>query len=343
MRLLTFAYQGEAQCFIHEFKHKILEYCSLDYYQNNDSILLITGEGVQSATEKVAIILSHFKGEIKQIFNFGIAGALTRTLNKNDIVEIRTSYRSQNKQLMFKSFTDKKAVSVYDCITADERILSDEQAQSHSNFAQIVDRELWGISSAAFNYGLSVHSYKLISDHAGNETSCFDIKHQALTFSEQLYTFYQSLNFAETNKNTESTELLSTDFYCSLSQERKLKSLLETLTLKYQKSENEILSDELLNKIITSEKNRKKRTILLLESLELTLNPFQSELENSLKSIIKPFTDIQSKVKFTKHYENNDFELSMRIEHEKHLVKFKDAIEQFDYTALISLLNGESK
>ena len=101
MRLLTFAYQGEAQCFIGPLKHKIISYCSVDYYENDSIILLITGEGVQSASEKVAIILAHFIGQITEVYNFGIAGALTQKLTIDEIYQIRTSYRSHNDEMSF--------------------------------------------------------------------------------------------------------------------------------------------------------------------------------------------------------------------------------------------------
>jgi nucleoside phosphorylase len=343
MRLITFAYQGEAQCFLSSLKHKVIEYCSIDYYENEDTIVLITGEGVQLASEKVSILLAHFSGQIKEIYNFGIAGALTKTINKDEIIQIRTSYRAQQEKMIFKSFTNSECNGAIDCVTADERVLTDDVAAYHSNFAQIVDRELWGISSAASHYGLNVNSYKLISDHAGNETSCFDIKNQAFEYSEMLFNFYSGLNISESVQSVKTTELLPSEFHCSISQERKLNNLLDTLKLKKNTSNEEILNATLVKEIIEKEKNRKKRTILLLEQLELELNPFQAELEKKISKIVKPFSDIQARLKFTKHYENNHFELSMKIEHELHLNKLKDAIESFNYEEINCLLNGDSE
>lgn len=339
MRLLTFAHRGEAQTFVRLSTHKTLS-GKLSYYQSDDLLFLITGEGVQSTTEQVSAMCGHFYGKITEIMNFGIAGSLSETLQVGNIYPIRTSYGYAESRVQFKSFTSSSS-STIDCITSNNRILSDKDAHTLSCFAQVVDRELWAIASVAQLFNIPFSSYKLISDIAGDQTECFNIKHKAEEYSDKLYDYFAALETPISEEKNEADIELPKAFHVSVSQKRRIIQHLNALSVKEKKSFQELIAEIDTDQIIENEPITKRRTEHFIQALEAKLNPFEASFKHSLSVLVRPLEEIQCKVQFDKHFENDHFQISMRIEHEKHIEKLKQALTELDYAKIKTLLNGE--
>ena len=146
--LLLFAHRGEAQAFLKHWHLQPRAFAVDGLYASNQIMLCITGEGVQSASERAAVVCGAFYGEISEVVNLGVAGALASSLTVGSFCEIRTVYRESAGDIVFKTFTSAApADTTIDCITADQRVLSTAYADRLRAFAPLVDRELWGIAS----------------------------------------------------------------------------------------------------------------------------------------------------------------------------------------------------
>jgi hypothetical protein len=160
-KLLVFAHRPEAQSFLKNHSLKPIQADHIDIYVSDEYYLLITGEGVLNAISKTTIILSKFQ-DIKEIWNFGIAGGLTsHFIKKEHIYQIRTSYGELGEEIQFKSFSTANKSSELDCISASKRVLNEKKATHLANFAQIVDRELWGIGLIAREFKIPFYAAKL--------------------------------------------------------------------------------------------------------------------------------------------------------------------------------------
>jgi nucleoside phosphorylase len=193
MKLLIFAHKGEASHFIDKLNFKPCEFIFHGLYTNDEDLLLLTGEGLQNATEKTAIVLAKYSERIESIINIGIAGSLNQEIQINDINFISNSFKETSKDIHPKKFSFKDIESEWKCVSALERVLDINYGKRLAIHADIVDRELWAIASCAKLFKLKVSAIKLISDDAISETEvdiCHDIKKQAREMSERLFNFY---------------------------------------------------------------------------------------------------------------------------------------------------------
>lgn len=268
--LFTFAHRGEAQLFLKKGGYKPIPFYFDSLYDNGTNFLLITGEGLQKTTEKVAAVCAFYKSRIPQIINLGIAGSLSSELQLGEIYSVRTVYREDE----FHSFTSSEGLSSFsrfDCISALNRVVTDEKAEQLGYFAQIVDRELWAIGSCASLFKIPFRSYKLIADRAGSQTDCFDLKKRALSFSEKVYDYFCTEVIPRTvgSRNL----LIPEGFYATVSQSKKLESLCRKLALKWRIEPEKVFEHPDLERLKREEKHPKKRTKLLLELLNRELTP----------------------------------------------------------------------
>ena len=162
--LLSFAHRGEAQTFLKNGKYSAVEFAFDGVYESEQTFLVITGEGIQNATEKVTAVCAAFRAQISQVVNIGIAASLQDHIRLNEIYSVRTAYAEHYGKVAFKTFTSDDTTSQIDCLTAAERVLQKSYSDTLSAFAPIVDRELWGCASACALFKLPFRSYKLISD-----------------------------------------------------------------------------------------------------------------------------------------------------------------------------------
>ncbi len=354
LQLLTIAHRGEAQHILkaHEFKAVMLN--GVDLYQNSTSYLLLTGEGQQAATESVAFVLGQFGEKINHVLNLGVAGSLLSTIELSSIVAIRTSYGESLKQKpAFKSFTSENTLAEADCISAVDRVLSDDYAAKLRPFAAVVDRELWAVASVASRFNTPFSAYKLISDLAGNNTNCFDLSHRAEIFARELNRFYSELNQTPySGKKTplafELPEILKNDFYFTKAQERSYTKLMNTLLQRDQNGNaksvvqaEDILAQLPIQALRQRECSPKERSQHVLVELKNLLNPFQKRVMDKLNEQVKPLQNAHCDVKFDPSFEKDHLTISLTIEHQSHIEKLKAALAEFDYTQIQKTINGQ--
>lgn len=344
MNLLCFAHRGEAKAFLEFFdlKHSNDDY--FDLYLSDDFALLILGEGIQAATESLSAVLSKYSGKIHEVINFGIAGALDKSLEVEEIYEIRTVYAEKTKNKMeFKSFSAKSEKSLIDIVTAEERVLSNEHSNKLRPFAHIVDRELWAIASVCKRFRKDFKAFKLISDFASDDVNCFDISLKADKYSEKLYAFYVK-EFDKKKAYKNFLELIIPDeFYVTLSQKRQLMLLFEKLNQKYSKNSQHYFQSESVQKIISDTKIPKQRTSKLIQFLQNELNPINTLIQNELQALSYELNRTETNISFSNQLEDDSFKLHVNINGPEHFERFKKAVNNFDYEKLIKVLNGEIK
>jgi hypothetical protein len=297
MRLLTFAHRGEAQVFLKRENYKSISFFPLQgdsLYENGNEFLLITGEGLQKTTEKAAAVCASYHKKISHLINFGIAGSLSKELILGEIYSVRTVYKEDE----FHSFTTRASfgASHFDCISALERVVNDKKAAKLGCFAQIVDRELWAIGSVASLFKIPFQSYKLIADHCCcSQTSCFDLREKAQSFSEKIYDYFcQNLKSEEIERQrilaiSEKKVQIPEGFYATVSQSQKLENLAQKLALKWRISPHQIFEHVNLETLKKEEKHPKKRTTFLLKLLNQKLNPaIHPEIHPEIQKINPP-------------------------------------------------------
>lgn len=340
MQLLVFAHRAEAQTFIKQGSYKSIDSDLYPTYKNSHSYLIISGEGIFNALEASTAILSRYS-DIEVVINLGVAGALDKRASIEEIYEIRTSYSMINNIVEFKSFTSKTS-SKLDCITSSERTLSSEDANKLSNYANIVDRELWAIAKAAQNFNKEFKAFKLISDEPYKENKdssiCEIVKEKAEYFSDKLYKKYLQIETSEMAENKLLIEKYK-ELYFTVSQYRSYSTLLSQLLTKYE-SEKEILEKIPLNSIFAMELLPKQRTGILLESLRELLTPFNTKLNRELDSVLSPLHEANIKTILSKNLENDQFKITATINNEVELRKIHKALQSLDYQKYRSLMRG---
>ncbi len=189
MLLITFAHKAEAREFIKR-KHNIpVEFYFPGLYRHENEILLLTGMGLNPGVEKIQRVLDYFGTKITQILNLGIAGALDKTLQINQIYGIGNIFL-EGSDITFSTTNLRPQIN---CISVEKPVTNDDHAQRLATIAQSVDMELWGCAQVGSRYEIPVKSYKLISDYAGNETSLTEIIKHTPVYSRHLFDFYKKL------------------------------------------------------------------------------------------------------------------------------------------------------
>lgn len=328
MNLLIFAHRGEAQEFI---KNLALKSAGKDLYLNEDFVLLITGEGIYEAFTKLGPVLGEYP--IKKAFNLGIAGALEDTISLDDFHEIKTVYCHTGRPL-FQSFTLDHQKDALDLITSDERVLSNTHAMKLSNFAPLVDRELWAIAKLCNEKSIPLRSFKLISDMAGGATDCFDLKQKAMEFSTKLLEFWLTL---EQPKHSEDSELLP-PMPMSFTQKARYKALTKSIKLSdldFKALEENILND--LGPSLTA----KQKANALLDSLELVTNPVKLATKTKFDKLSTPASEIGAKLIFDKSFEKKKFTLQMEINDQKNIENLSKLADKLKFSDFEKVWNGD--
>jgi len=193
MILLTFAHKDEAAVFI-DRKHNLpVDFSFTGLYRGEDQLLLLTGEGVTSTLKKVQSVCAYFGSKLNQVINMGIAGSLRSDLQINQIYGIRKVFYEPYLNTSEKTYTTSNDRATLDCITSFQTVQNNDYARQLAMFAQIVDRELWATAHICKSFNLPCSAYKLISDHAGENTDKEGIHQKAKEFSLHLFDFYKKL------------------------------------------------------------------------------------------------------------------------------------------------------
>lgn len=351
-KLLIFAHRGEAQAFFNAWEFLPVSFYFTGLFKNHDHYLLITGEGPKEASEKTVAVLSAFKPEITEVINIGIAGSLTPKLKVGDHVWVRSSYAQNAKACEFKSFTTKNHSNI-DCITAYSRVTTPEEKKTLSSFADIVDRELWSIASAAHLFKIELSALKLISDESDSTDICQLVKDEAPALSKKLFTEYQNylnkqvvaapISLVAPKSNTTLDYILThPKLYFTTSQTRKLTTVLRGLTLK------KILDDEEMKtftqNLIESTNDSissKELSKMLLNLLGEKLNPLNTQIKKRITDVLAPLTDAGAQANFDPELEQDYIQLNYQIRSTKDQKKLILALEQFNYQKIKDIFKGE--
>ena len=334
MILIHMAHRGEAQEFIKNLHLKSDERMSGLYYDDNH-VLLISGEGIYEVLSKIPYVLAIYP--IKKILNFGIAGALDPKLTIESIIPVRTCYGFNEISPKFHSYSSIKKNATFDCITTDKRVLNVDFATQLNPYASLVDRELWAIGKCAYQYHIPFESYKLISDYAGDTTKCFDILDKALHYSEMLYEYYLKLE----DKNNEVKITYTPPLAMSFSHRMQYSKLMDKLTKRDDKSEEQVLRDANLSEILSWDHKPKMKATQLIQRLEYLLNPVRMKIHQQLDNHFSVFKKIGAKVKMDPKLETKKFILSIEINDATNLTKLRAALEDFEFQKIEQLWDGE--
>ena len=350
-KLLIFAHRGEAQAFFNEWELLPVNFYFTGLFQNKDHYVLITGEGPKEASEKTVAVLSSFKPDITEVINIGIAGSLTPKLKVGDHVWVRSSYAQNAERCEFKSFTTKNHNNI-DCITAYSRVTTPEEKKILSSFADIVDRELWSIASAAHLFKIELSALKLISDESDSDDICQLVKDEAPTLSKKLFFEYQ--NYLKQQTEATSVTLIAPQsnsildyilthpkLYFTTSQTRKLTTLIRGLALKKVLDDGEIktLTQNLIESTNDSVSS-KEISKILLNLLGEKLNPLNTQIKNKITEALAPLTDAGAQANFDPELEQDYIQLNYQIRSTKDQKKLILALEQFNYQKIKDIFSG---
>lgn len=344
MILLTFAHGGEASRFLKGGDRNTLDFPIAGLYRVDDLLLLITGEGIQNATEKVSAVCGAFHREIRNVVNLGIAATVDESVSIGEIYPVRVCYCERDGAMLFRSFPSASFEDARgrDCVSVDYRAFDPESGTRLANFASLVDREAWAIASVCSLFDIPFNSYKLISDRVGKQNSdCFDsAKDQAEQYSKKLYEFFSAqIETLGKKKNLTATSL-GEDFYFTTSQRRRYRALLESLIIKLG-SEEEVWKQIDLKKITSSASSAKARTNQLITALGNLLNPINSAIRNRLSDLIKPLTDAGFSIQFAEDFQNDSINLSARIASADSVARLIGALKTVSIDDIREVLNGK--
>lgn len=331
MDLLVFAHRGEAQEFIKRLALTATDSTS-SFYKNDagDVSLLITGEGIYEVFSKLGPILGKYA--FSRVINLGVAGSLNNKFAPGTVINPRTVY-CESEKLQFHSFS-MESDSEIDIITSLERILSEEDAKRLSCFAPTVDRELWAIAKLCQETKTPLSSIKLISDMAGQATSCFDIKNRALEFSARLLEEFLKQEKLELEASEGQTPIPM-----SFTQKARYFKTLSSLELSdsFDKNTISIWLKELSSKGLA----QKAMANALLDRMELSINPSKKLASDSFEKLCIPLSDIGAKAHFDKNFEKKKFTLQMEINNQANIENLQRALSKLDYSRFEKIWEGD--
>lgn len=267
MKLYTFAHYAEAK--------SVIEYFSLHrdanqdwIFTHSDFILILTGEGPHASLARVSFILGKFN-EISEIINFGIAGSLHHELKVGEIYSIRHVFAYFDSPLYHSYRLQNDG---FDLVTTQDRILKTDQLPPLKTMAKIIDRELWGIAKASYDFDIPLRAFKFISDIAGTLGACELVKEKAPHISDQLKQALLEMKDSE-KKVKQIEEDFPDGLYLTLSQERQFKELKRKLLFYYSESEIHDFLKTQIGKLVEDVKLPKARTKILIDLMREKLCP----------------------------------------------------------------------
>ena len=324
MELLTFAHRGEAKAFLKNDQFLPVPFLFDGLYKNEHRFLLIHGEGLQTTSEKLAVVCGAFREKIHAVINLGVCGSLKENSFKmGDVYPIRTCY----KEGEFKSFSTPLKNAV-DIISSKERVLNQDYAKNLSFFAPLVDREAWAVGSICHLLNLPFYSFKLISDYSDNEDICQLISSKSEEISQTLYNYFLQVKIEDSSVKEE----VKNDLWATTSQRRLFNSLSKKMELKGIKYDPSALDSGNLAP--------KKRMSKILEEMEKNLFPFEADLKDKLGKLTQCLNDSKIDVKFSKDFEDSSLLLTFKIQNQKELEKAVTTLNSFPYQNIKDLLDG---
>lgn len=346
-KLLVFAHRPEAQSFLKNHDLLSIQDITLDIYESKTYYLLICGEGVLNAISKTTAALSRFQ-EIREVWNLGIAGGIEdRLLKKEHIYQIRTCYGELGGEIQFKSFSSANKNSELDCISSGHRVLDKKKATKLSNFAQIVDRELWGIGHSAREFNIPFYAAKLISDfpQSDGDEICRIVKEEAERFSDLLFRYWISLEEdILPNKPQDSYINNFQEFYFTVAMERKFNNLFETLLNRetFEEVLKSIRENSKYGVIINSKITPKQKTLELISFLKELVSPKLYAIDDQLNNLSRDLKRNGADIFFDPSYEQSTIQLNIKLKNELEKDNFLNSLKRFSFEDLNSIIEGKN-
>lgn len=332
MQLITMAHFGEAHGVIEKFD---LKKVSSDLFEGHDLVLVITGEGPFEAAIKTSLCISKY--QVSRIINLGIAGTLSSEDKIGDLIKVRTSYLLQDNKPVFKTF--QLFPDGRDCLTSFERILQPEKVHPLKGLGTLVDRELWGVAMAAKTAQIPIFSIKVISDHAGSLGACEVVKDKAYEFSEKLSNALEELLQIEDCPTNERFHLPGLHF--TFSTRHQIKSLLRKLSLKYDKTSDEILNQFDLHGLLSQELTPKERAKKLIEMMEHSLDPLKKKIDAQIENFKDSFARHEFNIQIDPFLEDSRVTISIEVSSDEELRSKAKTLQQLTLKPWVDLLEGK--
>ena len=280
MKLITMAHAGEARGSIETFK---LERITPHLYRNEELVLILTGEGPFEAATKTSLIIPKYP--FSEVINIGIAGSLSPELKIGDFLPVRTHYLINGATPLFKTFQGHS--TGVDCLTAFERILDPKKAEPLRGLGGLVDREAWGVAMAARTAELPMRSFKMVSDMAGSIDACELVKDKAVEYGLMLAD--ELVKILDKKDDPAEESFLPHGLHFTFSTRHQFNNLLRKLSIKNEKTPEEILGSLPLHELRQLDILPKEKTRILLSKMEESIDPVRSMLEKTREEMTKNF------------------------------------------------------
>lgn len=342
--LLCFAHKGEAQHFLSHSKSKLLENSKFQVWELSEFYVLVSGEGPEAAQFALSLFLAKNSDQVSRVINIGIAGSLSPKLENESIY--RSSVVLKESSLGSPAFQAFETIDISEkqyCITALERVKDDDYAKKLSTHGELVDREAWGFAYTGSQFKKDFQCIKLISDKAGAETLCFDIKEKASEYSFKLFEYYKE-NFMDLSdqRTIESSEIQwEPDFHFSSTQKKQLEKSLLMLKAKSPKNYDLILSESNLSDIKSELSRPKDRSRVLLEEIQNALNPFHNQIYDRLNTWFSNKPNAIKQVQTDPQWEKEFIKLSLEVNSKEDIEKSIEYLKSLPIDEFKKIFEGE--
>lgn len=331
MQVLCFAHRLEASRF---FDLENFQSLNDHTYKGQSSYILLTGEGMQAATESLTEFLATQK-DVTKVLNFGVAAGNPALTKIGNVYPIRSFYRQKaSEDMEFTSFTSSTQ-STLDLVSVENRIYDAEKAQKLFLFAPIIDREAWALASVCKRFKKDFYAFKYISDDATRE-ACSQIKEIAEQISEVLVTSYKELKLKTI---VEDIDILNpAGYHFTFTQKAEWKRLLQKISLKERVSINEVISSIPPMQALKP----KDRTKLVLSYLQERLDPFTFSIRKSIEDRLASFNKKDIKVNYDRTLETDNLDIYFQVKNTKDLQDKLSMLSELPLENITKLLRGEN-
>ena len=347
MRLICFAHRGEAQSFL-TGAEKVFEkgLLSGSLFRKDAEYILLTGEGVESSILMVSAALQALNCNSMELWNYGISGALRDFINIGEIYQIRSVYgvRSDDSNCFESYSLDGNGAA--DCVSSSSRVLNQQSSEKLSHFADVVDRELWGIAKVCRAFSLKLRAFKLVSDRPRKGVDCFDVKARAMEWSEQIKAFHGRLANAEQSSmkvhEAEAEDLKSEAlkrFKFTQSQKHQFKRLASVFVKRMGEGELNVFLDQFSQR--EKGQNEKQRASEFLSKLEMKLFPEYKSLKNAYEKLFSSSNHPSFQVKHDPRLEQEEIELKVTVRDPRELKKVSQSLLEISENWTLTKVKNE--
>lgn len=378
MQLLCFAHRGECISFLDRLALRPLALSFAEAWQGDGVFILLTGEGIEQASRRVASFSARYEDELTEVINLGIAGGLSSDVQIDTIYPVRTVYgQKTTDRIEYQSYSTPKWSEIagkhslhgyernigketaVDCVSARERVLSAEGGKFLAHFADLVDRELWGIAAAVSLFrGITLHAYKLVSETEFEQEICQRARADRERYSSELYRFWEkhlapysrssfcrflapsALNAAHETANWQMDFIKRREgegFYFTRSMQNRTVALLSALARRHGWQPQEVETELARYVDITAKDSAKTRARVLMKKLQELVDPFRVVFEQKLADTVRP---LQAVARVSSLQDTGELTVSSVIKNADDLQNLRRALADFDYSRYRDLLAG---